>query len=70
LLIGAEFRKKKVVFVIGPVMDPRGPYDLGIVAVDEEKQLMDLMEHDPARGLNRYEYFELKAVLAEGWLPS
>ncbi len=64
-----EFRLKGVALVYGPVMDPKGPYGLGIVAVDDEKQLMDLMGNDPARNLNRYEYFPMKAVLAEGWMP-
>ncbi len=66
----SEFRKNRVALAYGPVMDPKGPYGLDIVAVDDEKQLMALMENDPARGLNRYEYFEIKAVLAEGWLPA
>ena len=58
-----DLMNKGHVVAFGPVMDPAGAYGLGIVKVDADDQLMALMKNDPANGLNRYEYFEMKAVL-------
>jgi uncharacterized protein YciI len=51
--------------VMGPVMDPRGGYGLGIVEVDSEEQLLKLMENDPASHINEYEHHPMIAVRAE-----
>src|SRR3954462_4119309 len=50
--------------VYGPVMDPKGPYGLGIVGVSDEKDLLPLIEKDPASTINKYEYFSMRAVVA------
>lgn len=53
------------VVAYGPVLDPRGVYGLGIVGVEDEEEVKELIKHDPANGLNRYEYFPMLAVLPE-----
>lgn len=47
--------KHGVMLVVGPVLDPKGVYGLGVVAVDDEEQLKNLIEGDPASIINRYE---------------
>lgn len=51
------------VYAFGPVMDPKGMYGLGIIAVETEQELKDLLENDPAGKINKYEYFPMKAVV-------
>ena len=51
--------------VFGPVLDPKGAYSLGIVAVEDEAQLQSLLEKDPAASINTYEYHPMLAVIAD-----
>ena len=51
------------VLAFGPVLDPQGAYGLGIVEVDNEQEVKDMIAADPANGLNRYEYYGMKAVI-------
>jgi len=51
------------VLVFGPVLDPAEIYGLGIVAVDNEQEVKDFIEGDPAGKINRYEYFPMNAVV-------
>lgn len=51
------------VYVFGPVLDPRGTYGLGVVAVENEQEIKDFISNDPASKINRYEYFPIKAVV-------
>jgi uncharacterized protein len=51
-----------IVIVLGPVMDPKGAYGIAVVSVETEDQLQQLMAHDPANGLNRYEWYPMRAV--------
>lgn len=44
-------------------MDPKGPYGLGIVSVDNEQELKDFITNDPAGKINKYEYFPMKAIV-------
>lgn len=44
-----------VAIVFGPVMDPEGVYGIGVYQVQDEAEMRDLLEHDPANGLLRYE---------------
>jgi uncharacterized protein YciI len=60
-----EYVDKGIMLVLGPVMDPRGPYGLGIAEVESEAQLQSLMENDPAVPLNTYEYYPMRAVTAK-----
>jgi uncharacterized protein YciI len=48
--------------LMGPVMDPKGGYGIGIIAVDNEEQLKALIANDPANGLNSYEFYPMRAV--------
>jgi uncharacterized protein YciI len=54
--------KGKIV-VFGPVLDPKEVYGLGIVSVDNEQEVKDLIANDPAGKINKYEYFPIKAVV-------
>jgi hypothetical protein len=53
---------KGMVLAFGPVLDPKGDYGLGLVEVENEQQMLDMIANDPANGLNNYEYFLMKAV--------
>lgn len=51
--------------IFGPVLDPKGVYGLGIVAVKDEAELQSLIENDPASRINEYEYHPMLAVMAD-----
>lgn len=57
-----DIMNKGMVLAFGPVLDPAGVYGLGIVEVENEQQVKDLIANDPANGLNQYEYYLMKAV--------
>lgn len=46
----------------GPVLDPNGAYGVGVICVDSDEELQQLIANDPANGLNRYEYSPMRAV--------
>jgi uncharacterized protein len=54
---------KGMVIVYGPVLDPQGGYGLGIVEVASAEEVDILIAGDPANGLNRYEYYPMRAVV-------
>jgi uncharacterized protein len=60
-----KYLDKGIAVVYGPVMDPNGIYGIGIVGLDNEKQLYSLMEGDPAAKINDYEFYPMKAVIRE-----
>lgn len=60
-----EKLKQGKVYAFGPVMDPKGIYGLGIVAVDSEQELQEFLAHDPAGTINNYEYYPMNAVVPE-----
>lgn len=51
------------VYAFGPVMDPNKIYGLGIVSVDDESELKEFIEKDPAGKINKYEYYPMNAVV-------
>jgi len=51
------------VVVFGPVMDPAGPYGMGVVSVGSEPEVQELMASDPATAILRYECYPMRAVL-------
>lgn len=53
------------VIVFGPVLDPKAVYGLGIVSVENESEMLELILRDPANGLNIYEGYVMKAVTPE-----
>ena len=57
-----DYMHKGVVLVFGPVLDPKGIYGLGVIAVNDEEQLNDLITNDPAATINRYEFYPMRAV--------
>jgi len=58
-----EIMNQGKVLAFGPVLDPAEVYGLGIVSVDDEQEVKDLIANDPAVEINRYEYFPMKAVV-------
>jgi hypothetical protein len=48
--------------VIGLVADLKGGYGIGVVQVDDEQQLNDLIANDPANGLHTYEVHPIRAM--------
>jgi hypothetical protein len=60
-----HFLQQGKVYAYGPVMHPDGVYGLGIVAVDDEAELKQMIDNDPAGKINRYEFFPMKAVVPE-----
>jgi uncharacterized protein len=44
-------------------MDPSGVYGMGVVEVEDETQLLDLINHDPAAAINTYEHYPMRAVM-------
>ena len=44
-----------VAYVYGPGMDPGGEYGIGVYDLQTEAEILDLLQHDPARGLLQYE---------------
>lgn len=60
---GLMQQQKAVVF--GPVMDPAGPYGMGVVETESEESLKALLDADPAKTINDYSYWPMKAVHPE-----
>lgn len=58
-----EHLEKGMVVVFGPVFDPKGPYGLGIVSVDDEQQLKKFIDNDPSLPFNKIEYYEMMATM-------
>ena len=58
-----EKMKEGKVVTFGPVLDPESVYGLGIIAVDDEKEVTSFIENDPAAKINTYEYFPMMAVV-------
>ncbi|HVW13571.1 MAG TPA: YciI family protein [Mucilaginibacter sp.] len=59
-----ELMNKGKVAVFGPVADPAGVYGMGVVEAENEEELADFMNNDPAVSINRYEhYLMLRAVM-------
>jgi len=51
-----------IAIVFGPVMAPGGGYGAGVVSVNDEEHLKQLIADDPATGLNKYEYYPMRAI--------
>ncbi|WP_262508169.1 YciI family protein [Solitalea longa] len=58
----SDLLKRATAIVYGPVFDPEGGYGVGVVSVDSEEQLKQIIAADPANGLNEYEFYPMKAV--------
>ena len=57
---------KDKAIAFGPVMDPKGPWGVGLVSVRDKDELLELQENDPAMrariGLS-YEAFEMPRLV-------
>ncbi len=51
----SEKAKQGIAIVFGPVMDPKGVYGIGVYQVRDEAEMGELIAHDPANGLLKYE---------------
>jgi len=58
-----DLMDKGMVIVFGPVMDPKGPYGLGVIAVDDEAEVTAFIANDPASKINTYEFYPMRAVV-------
>lgn len=58
----SDYVNNGTIIVFGPVLDPKGGYGVGIVAVESEEELQQLIANDPANGLNKYEFYPMRAV--------
>lgn len=59
----SDLMNKGLVVVFGPVIDLREVYGIGIVEVENEDVLKELIRDDPAGSINNYEYHPMRAVL-------
>lgn len=48
-----------------PVLDTAGIYELGIVAADDDKQVITLATNNPASKINKYEINPMMAIVSE-----
>jgi uncharacterized protein YciI len=51
------------VVVFGPVMDPSGPYGMGVIEAADESEVQAFIAGDPAGKINTYEWYPMRAVL-------
>jgi uncharacterized protein len=61
----APYVQNGTMIVMGPVMDPKGGWGAGIIGVESEEQLNQLLEKDPANGLNKYEVYPMRVKMRE-----
>ena len=55
-----------VAIVFGPVMDPAGVYGIGVYKVADERQMQNLLEGDPAKGLLQCQAFPMAGAVVAG----
>jgi uncharacterized protein len=56
---------ENIAIVFGPVLDPKGGHGAGVVSVDNEEHLKQIIANDPANGLNQYEYYPMRAIFKQ-----
>ncbi len=59
-----RYMDEGIMLIYGPVFDPKGTYGMGVLEVNNEEDLNNLLTNDPAiiNGLGKYEIFPMKAV--------
>lgn len=66
ILYWSEKAKEGTAIVFGPVMDPKGVYGIGVYQVQDEAEKLDMLDHDPANGLLKYEVLPMaRAVVGD-----
>ncbi len=58
-----NFMQQGKVVVFGPVMDPAGPFGMGVVQAESEDAIRAFIQGDPASRINTYEFHPMHAVL-------
>jgi len=53
---------KGIAIAFGPVMDPKGPFGMAVVEVDDEEQLKEIIAGDPVNILHKFETFPMRVV--------
>jgi hypothetical protein len=54
-----------VAILFGVVLDPSSGYGVGVVSVDSDDHLKQIISNDPANGLNKYEYYPMRAMFKQ-----
>ncbi len=54
--------REGLVVVFGPVMDPAGPYGMGVIDAGSDAAVNEMLAHDPAASLMRTEFCPMQAV--------
>jgi len=56
------------VLIFGPVIDPHGPFGMGVFEAESEAEVRAIMEEDPTvkAGLNRFELYPMRIGAAQG----
>ena len=57
------FMDKGIVKVFGPVFDPAEAFGMGVLEVENEAQIKDIIEGDPASSINKYEFYPMVAIM-------
>ena len=60
-----NYLENGTMIVSGPVMDPKSGYGVGIIEVESEEQLQEIISKDPVNGLNTYEFYPMCAVMKQ-----
>lgn len=60
-----DYMDKGMVVVFGPVLNPAATYGLGVVCVDNEDDVKQMIANDPAATINRYEYYPMMAIVPQ-----
>jgi uncharacterized protein len=53
---------KGIAIAYGPVYDPKGPYGVAVMEVDNVEQLNEIIAADPANGLQKFQIYPMHAV--------
>ncbi|HMG93616.1 MAG TPA: YciI family protein [Chryseolinea sp.] len=56
-----ELLEKGTAIAYGPVLDPKGAFGVGVICVNTNDELQQVIANDPANGLNKYEYAPMMA---------
>jgi len=61
-----QLMDKGVAIAYGPVLDPKGGYGIGVICVNTDNELQQLIADDPGNELNKYEYAPMMAFYKQG----
>jgi uncharacterized protein YciI len=59
----ASFMEQGKILVYGPVFDPKGTYGAGVMAVENEEEVLAFTANDPAAQINDFEYYPMRAIM-------